>query len=330
MNKFPDISVILPVYNGERYLRAAIESMVNQTYGDFELICVNDGSSDRSIDILRELAAKDARIRVISRPNTGIVGALNHGIAAASGRLLARMDSDDVATPQRFERQVAFLDEHAECVAVGSSVMIMDEQGNDICIDDALLDHRSIEERLLSGHGAICHPTVIMRADAVRCVGGYREEYRLATEDMDLFLRLGETGQLANIREPLLRYRWHLKSISHQRKNAAEAAKARRLMLQEAYLRRGIADSRLPMDEVPIEEMSEVEWLIEQFHRWSVEAGKAGRFLIAQKYAMRALQLEMTRKKSWWVLCHSIVGPGITAQITRMAWIARKVRTKSS
>ncbi|HSZ59511.1 MAG TPA: glycosyltransferase family 2 protein, partial [Tepidisphaeraceae bacterium] len=99
----------MPVYNAERYLRAAVESVLGQGFGDFELIAVDDGSCDSSLGILREYEGRDPRVRIISRANTGIVGALNDGLRAAGGELIARMDADDISLPQRFEKQVEFL-----------------------------------------------------------------------------------------------------------------------------------------------------------------------------------------------------------------------------
>ena len=109
----PLISVVTPVYNAGRYLRPAVESILVQTFRDFELIVVDDGSKDDSLAVLREYEANDHRVRIITRPNTGIVGALNDGLAAARGEFIARMDSDDLSTPERFEKQIAYLPCHA-------------------------------------------------------------------------------------------------------------------------------------------------------------------------------------------------------------------------
>src|SRR6478672_11907562 len=108
----PTLSVLMPVYNGARYLAEAVESILGQTFRDFELIIVNDGSTDGSEKILRRYAEQDGRIKLISRPNTGIVGALNDAIAASKCELMARMDADDVAMPDRFEKQLAYMRDH--------------------------------------------------------------------------------------------------------------------------------------------------------------------------------------------------------------------------
>src|SRR5688572_25740567 len=116
----PTVSVVMTVYNTERYVREAVESILGQTFRDFEFIIIDDGSTDSAPAILREYADRDPRIRLVSRPNTGIVRAANEGIALARGNYLARMDSDDVALPHRFEKQVRYLNEHPACVLVGA------------------------------------------------------------------------------------------------------------------------------------------------------------------------------------------------------------------
>src|SRR5213082_3006291 len=125
----PVVSVLMPVYNAQRYLPAAVESILGQTFRDFEFIIIDDGSTDRSGEILRKFAAEDPRIKLISRPNTGYVVALNEALSCASGEFVARMDADDISLPTRFERQVAYLREHTDCVLVGTNVITMDSDG---------------------------------------------------------------------------------------------------------------------------------------------------------------------------------------------------------
>ena len=130
MNPSPAISVILPVYNAEAYVREAVESILAQSFTDFELIIINDGSTDGSGAILRELAVRDTRIVLIERPNGGLVSALNDGIESARAELIARMDADDVAMPERFALQHARMMEDPELAVLGSFIRIMDKTGN--------------------------------------------------------------------------------------------------------------------------------------------------------------------------------------------------------
>src|SRR3954468_5693657 len=120
----PTVSVLLAVYNARRYLRQAIDSILAQTFTDFEFIIIDDGSTDDTLAILREYEKRDGRIRLISRPNKGLTTTLNEGLALARGEFLARMDGDDVALPTRFEKQVTYLRDHPECVLVGSRVLL--------------------------------------------------------------------------------------------------------------------------------------------------------------------------------------------------------------
>ena len=175
----PAVTALMPVYNAERYVAEAIESILAQTFGDFEFLIVDDGSTDRSRSILEGFAARDARIRLISRPNTGIVGALNEGLAAARGELVARMDADDVAMPERFERQVRYLDDHPECVVVGSRVTVIDPDGDPLTVLTDMLTHEQIDRGLLAGIGAaMYHPAVMYRKSVVLGIGAYRDDLR--------------------------------------------------------------------------------------------------------------------------------------------------------
>lgn len=208
----PTVSVVLPVRNGARFLPEALASLGAQTLREIEILLIDDGSTDTSPEIARELARRDGRFIVVSQEQRGIACALNAGIRMARGRYVARMDADDVAMPSRIEKQVAFLAAHPRCVAVGSDVEIIDEEGRTLGTGVYPRRHADIERSLLSGRNPLVHPSVVMRTDAVRSVGGYRAETHLA-EDFDLWLRLSEVGELANLGEPLLRYRRHRDAV---------------------------------------------------------------------------------------------------------------------
>src|SRR5215468_4339999 len=120
--RVPLISVIMPVYNGGTYLAAAVDSIRDQTLGDFELLAIDDQSTDGSAAYLALASRQDARIRVVSNPNKGLVEALNLGLSLARGEFVARMDADDLSLPTRFERQVAFLRQHADIAILGTAL----------------------------------------------------------------------------------------------------------------------------------------------------------------------------------------------------------------
>lgn len=196
----------MSVYNSEAFLAAAIESIRAQTFEDFEFLIVNDGSKDRSAAIINELAALDSRIRPIHQENRGLIASLNRMIAEARAPIVARMDGDDIALPERFSKQLAFLDAHPEVGVLGTNVHDMDEAGNNIPTFNAYpLSHASIQAAFASGP-TLAHPSVMFRTATVRAIGAYRSAYHHC-EDYDLWLRLSAVTQLANLPDKLLRYR---------------------------------------------------------------------------------------------------------------------------
>jgi glycosyltransferase involved in cell wall biosynthesis len=212
----PRVSVLMPVYNAERYLAQAVESILGQTFTDFEFLIIDDGSADGSRAILERFAAQDDRIRMVSRPNTGYGEALNEMIAMARGEFLARMDADDVARPDRFELQVAFLDAHPEVVCLGGWVQLIDAAGHRLGLFQTPVEDAEMQEMALEGTMPVGHPTLMCRRSHVEAIGGYRVEY-LPAEDVDLILRIGERGRLAALPRVVLDYRIHDESVSSQR-----------------------------------------------------------------------------------------------------------------
>lgn len=209
----PRISVAMSVYNNAPFLAEAIESILGQTFGDFEFLIVDDGSRDGSGAIIDAYAARDPRIRAIHQENRGLVASLNRLIDEARAPLIARMDGDDIALPERFERQVAFLDAHPDHGVVGTCTDDIDEAGRiTFNRDFHPLDHQSLLAAL--GHGPVlCHPSVMMRRDVVQAAGGYRSAF-VHCEDYDLWLRLADRTQLCSLPDRLLHYRRSAGQIS--------------------------------------------------------------------------------------------------------------------
>lgn len=237
------VSVVLPVWNGVRFLAEAVESILLQTLDSFELIIVDDGSTDSTLKIANAFASRDPRVQVILLEHCGIAEALNAGIAIARGRYIARMDADDVALPSRLEKQVAFLDANADCVAVGCAIDVIDEGGEHLGMRMFPEQHADIAHTLLhTWSTAMAHPTVMTRMEALREVGGYRPTC-VPSEDLDLWLRLSSVGRLANLGEPLLQYRRHRNTVGirdHSRQLTMGAS-----IVNEARLRRGLCPMRL-------------------------------------------------------------------------------------
>ena len=217
----------MPVRNGGRYLDAAIRSIRNQTMADFEFIIVDDGSTDDTAAVIAGHAAEDARLRLVPLAGSGIIDALNTSLEAARAPLIARMDADDLAAPERFAVQFGALQTDPGLVLLGSAATIID--GNDRDLGSLAVETDG--ERLLSAlrkTNPILHPTVMMRTSAVRAVGGYRPAFRYA-EDYELWIRLTEHGRVRNLPMTLMRLRRHQRQTSqvHRLEQRATAALTR-------------------------------------------------------------------------------------------------------
>lgn len=233
----PRFSIVLPVYNGAKYLREALASLRWQTLADWECVCINDGSTDDSGAILDQFAAADPRFRVLHQANLGIVAALNNGIRAARAEWIARMDADDVALPQRLAVQARYLAEHPETLVVSTHMACIDAAGLPIGVQRGPTEHADIERRLIAGQNTVNHPSVAMRREAVVRAGMYRHEYEWV-EDADLWLRLARLGPLATIPQVLMKYRLHDGSVCATRSQTQQHVM--REMLAAARAERGL------------------------------------------------------------------------------------------
>jgi Glycosyl transferase family 2 len=204
----------MSVYNGERFLSEAVASVLSQTLAELELIVIDDGSTDGTAEILRGFAAADPRVLVTTQANEGRTAALNRGLGIASAPFIARLDADDVALPERLERQLRFLEENARVAAVGGAVTFIDEQGRPFADWRYPLSDGEIRRSFMTSTPLV-HPAVTMRAAAVEAVGGYRPVFP-ESEDVDLWLRLAAVHELANVPETVLRYRMHARQATVQ------------------------------------------------------------------------------------------------------------------
>jgi glycosyltransferase involved in cell wall biosynthesis len=297
-NKPPRVSVLMPVYNAQDFLAEAIDCILAQSFDDWELICIDDGSTDSSLAILQDYAERHARVRVITRPNTGIVGALNDGLDAANGEYIARMDADDWCAEVRFARQVDYLDTHRACVAVGSWVQRTDPYGSPAGSQEPPVDHDVIDRGLLEGDGSVMvHASLMMRADALREVGGWCEGTDWV-EDLDLFLRLAEHGILANLPVYLYTYRRHTHSVCFR--NYGLMCRRLKDVLREAYNRRGISDQ---YDDGSIRpDLAPAQSAAEHYRNWACYAIHAGNKALARKHAAGALKHAPLSPKTWKVV----------------------------
>lgn len=240
MRKQPRVSVLMSVYNGECYLRQAVESILNQTFDDFEFIIVNDGSTDRTAEILRGF--DDERMILIDNPdNIGLPRSLNKGLGMARGEYIARMDADDISLPTRLERQVYFLDGHREVGLVGSFYYEIADDGREVGIIELNSENDEIQKHLLE-RNCFCHGTAVFRKSCLEEVGFYREEFKTA-QDYDLWLRIAEKFEVANLKEPLYLRRLNLTSITMT--SVAEQEAYRALASELARERRATGQDRL-------------------------------------------------------------------------------------
>ena len=210
MTPTPVVSVIMPVYNCETHVAEAVDSIVGQTFRDFEFIIVDDGSTDASARILAEIAQRDQRIRICTQANAGIGAALNVGCNLASGKYIARMDGDDIALPERFARQVAYLESHPQIGIIGARVERIDGRGAPVSGGYSLPSNAiDIRWALFFGHppAPFMHPTVMMRHDLLKEVGYY--DASCYYEDLELWHRLLAITDGQNVPDILLRYRIH-------------------------------------------------------------------------------------------------------------------------
>ncbi|WP_019195350.1 glycosyltransferase [Afipia birgiae] len=241
----PHLSVLMPVHNGDHWLVEAIESVLAQTYRDFEFIIVDDGSDDRSPEIIREFSAKDARIVPIFQPRAGLVAALNNGLHAARAALVARLDSDDVAEPTRFARQVAFMDQRPDVAVLGTWANAIDADGNQIGVRRPEANPVRLKAVLATGNPLI-HSSVVFRKRFALDLGGYRAPFA-AAEDYDLWLRMAERGAIAILPQKLIRYRVHSESVTSQK--ALQQLFSTRIAQKSAAIRR--CSGKDPADEMP-------------------------------------------------------------------------------
>lgn len=207
--KTPRISVVMPAYNSEKYIGEAIESILNQTFTDFEFIIINDGSMDDTAKIVSQYANKDKRIKFINnKDNRGIVSVLNQGLDLAKGEYIARMDSDDISLSTRFERQIQYMESHPECGVLGTWFKCFGKS------DKIIRNHECVKICNIVKVQHVGHPTVMLKRAVVdKYKFHYDEKYKYA-EDFELWSRMVFVTEIHNLPEVLLKYRWHGNNIS--------------------------------------------------------------------------------------------------------------------
>lgn len=207
------VSVLMPVYNAEKYLDPAIESIVNQTFKDFEFVIIDDGSSDASWKILKSWSQKDQRIKVFrNKVNLRTTKTLNKGLKKAKGKYIVRMDADDWSYPDRIERQYLFMEKNADIGVSGGTIEICDEKLKIINKRGYPKSDKQVREKIFR-YSPFAHPSTIWRASLLKKVGGYNENLPLS-QDYELYFRIGKFSKFGNLSKTLLKLRTHSDSSS--------------------------------------------------------------------------------------------------------------------
>jgi glycosyltransferase involved in cell wall biosynthesis len=235
----PIATVVMPVYNAALFLHESIQSVLCQSFSDFKLHLIDDGSQDQSLDLMRHYATQDSRIVVSqNRRNQGLVSTLNRGISEAIGDYIIRMDADDICLPNRFERQIHFLYNNPRVVAVGSAYTMFGRRSDRVQLPEQ--DHEIKAE--LCFRSALAHPTVVIRRKVLKVHNLQYSASDHHAEDYGLWTRLSNFGDFYNFKDPLLKYRWHGGNISvtHQKRQAETADSIRERYIKTAL---GLSDS---------------------------------------------------------------------------------------
>jgi glycosyltransferase involved in cell wall biosynthesis len=293
-----NISVVMPVYNVQRYVAEAIESLLAQTLRDFEFIIIDDGSTDGTAAVLDHYVKLDGRIRLCRTKNAGVIAARSLGMMMAKGELMAVMDGDDRCDPRRLELQQEYLRQHEEVVVVGSGAAMIDEASAPLGTVTPPQQHEDIEALHLKGSDSIFHSAAMLRLEAVRRVGGYRPGI-MPGEDFDLWLRLGEIGRLANLSEPLLVWRRRVTGLTFTHQERLQAMTKR--ILEDAWERRNLPGQ----PEVPTFNLMTKTDIMRR-HGWV--AFKNGYRGTAWKYGLKSVLAEPVNWDSWRLLACVIRG----------------------
>lgn len=246
----PAVSVIMPTRDCAPYVAEAVESILGQTFRDFEFIIIDDGSTDATVEIVSRYANVDERIRLVKRPARGLVAALNEGLKLARTPLIARMDGDDVARADRLNKQYRRMLSAQDLVLLGGQANLVDARGRFKRILRVPVGSDAVAEALTRTCPFI-HPSVMFRREVALAVGGYRELFRYA-EDYDLWLRLSRVGRLDNLDEPVLRFRQHGDSVSDRNPEHQAIATTLALTTHQAILA-GAADPTRSLQHAPQE-----------------------------------------------------------------------------
>jgi glycosyltransferase involved in cell wall biosynthesis len=289
----------MPVFNTAQYVREALASVQRQQFDDFELVVVNDGSMDGSSEILRAFSQQEPRMRLIERPNQGLVFTRNQLLQEARADLVAWMDSDDLSHPERYMRQVAAFNADPELVCLGTNVQVVDPDGMPLGIEEFPQDDAGIRSEQSRGTG-FRFPSTMQRRSVAMAVGGFRHPFRIG-EDLDFLLRVAEQGRVANLPDPLYVYRQHL--LNTCTTMGTYWPEYRSVILQLAEERRKFGTDSLQRGQEiglplfnPVESRKLVPVVLVNWAREALAAGDRSR---AYLYILRSIRISPLQQAAW-------------------------------
>jgi glycosyltransferase involved in cell wall biosynthesis len=249
------VTVLMACYNAERWLSEAIESVLRQTFTDFEFIIVNDGSTDNTPNILQQYASIDTRIVIITKSKTGLADSLNVGILKARGEWIARLDADDICELTRLEKQVLLAKTSKSLVFIGTGCVLINENGKRLSLHRYPTKHSALVRHLRTVRKFPTHSSVMYRKELVQAIRGYRTRIT-RSQDFDLWLRLASHGKLACIDEPLVMIRLHADQISYEESGRRQKVDSRVALISFWISRWGCCDP-VDSDDVAFETFRE-------------------------------------------------------------------------
>jgi hypothetical protein len=302
--KAPLVSVVLVVCNVDRFLAESIESILAQTFRDFEFIVVDYGSTDATKEIVTRYAHEDSRVRMHEIPHCGLGEARNAACLLAQGRYIALMDADDVSLPERLQLEVAFMEQHPNVGLLGTAVQWIDATGRELLICRFPTDDKPLKEAL----GVRCsfwQPTVLLRKEAFILTGGYRDAFAPA-EDYDLWLRVTEHFDCANLDDILLKYRIHPHQVSVRKRKqqtlgilgAKKSAAMRQIGEEDIFRTVDVITPEL-LTQLGVTEAAQERELMTDARRWIRHMTWAGEVSAAQESAIELLRLNWTHVEKW-------------------------------
>jgi len=295
----PRVSVLMAVCNTVEYVQDALRSISGQSFSDFELIVIDDGSSDGSTEVLKSYAAREPRMKLVTRQNVGLISTRNELLSRANGELIAWMDSDDVALPSRLARQVMEFDSKPDLVCLGTAAQCINPQGRHLNVEKYPTSHQEILREQALGSG-FRFPTTMMRRQTAQNIGGFREPFKMG-EDFDFLLRLGEKGQLGNLSDALYLYRQHITSVCAMLGPRWHAY--REEILKLAAERKETGRDRLQNGETITinapDKTNKAQIIAEVYVSWVRRALAIGDIPLAWSHALDAIRAEPMRLANW-------------------------------